>query len=610
MIRFTGKATFNNLQKYASENDCVLNIERGSIKYNVYDKVEDKAIGFHNLKEVKKGLELIAKSRYTESKLTEVIECKDIVDALKAVKANLSFNAAYKDTHKLYLAVHNSKLLAITDNGSKYAIATAPYINTNDEFYLVLPIEREIGFCRFLEVIRKQKKLHDFSYQLTDERLIAKYDGSKFEFNILPTDVFKISTDLRVIIDEFMGYADGYKVVDTYGIDAKPLAEYPDTRVKYSYSEQNKEKSHNHICFDGLFEYFFIENKVYKVCVFNLIASDTKYRFASDLIGTFINVLDFHHSYNKQSKQSPYPKTLIDYLYQRLYTGQSCELPVLEVENKPDRTNETTDKSASDKEVLPASIIPATQPTIEDKQQESKEVNQHNNKEIIETTMNNTTTQLVPGIGNVELLPVDKLQRGMYLYFDNLLYTVSNIEQVDFINSDSSYIVTVNTLLDATKSQKILLSGNEQLAAWAVNFEPVVTKVESKPATEDSIKEVQRESADRRLDDDWQIEDLREVKRDKTEECKVAKRNIKPAIDIDDLPKQVRPATGNYGIKGKGRQMFLKMLSEGATIQQVMSSFNWSKKTATNQINYVKSWGYNLERISISGSKDKLYKVV
>ena len=204
---------------------------------------------------------------------------------------------------------------------------------------------------------------------------------------------------------------------------------------------------------------------------------------------------------------------------------------------------------------------------------ENTQIEPMNNQTVENKQATEIKTKYVQGVGDIELISVDKLQVGMYLFFNEFFYTVSNIEKVDFINNDSSYIVTVNSLLSAVETQKILLSDNEQLTAWAVSFENTV-----KPSTDEPIESTVKQA---------NFSD------------------ITPEIDNDsDLPKPVKAATHNRGIKGDGRNMLLKMLAKGATLEQIMASFNWSKKTASNMMTYTRGWGYNVKL------ENKVYRIV
>jgi hypothetical protein len=152
----------------------------------------------------------------------------------------------------------------------------------------------------------------------------------------------------------------------------------------------------------------------------------------------------------------------------------------------------------------------------------------------------------------------------MYLYFNNILYTISNIEQVDFINHNGSYILTVANLLHAADYQKIILGNNDLVTAWMVNFDIPVPK----------------------------------VKKDSTPKIAIASEVMLDANESIDssVPSKVRAATHDRGIKGSGRYMLLKMLRTPVTLEQIESSFNWSHKTASNHMTYVRQWGYNLQR--------------
>lgn len=234
----------------------------------------------------------------------------------------------------------------------------------------------------------------------------------------------------------------------------------------------------------------------------------------------------------------------------------------------------------------------------------SIEIKQDNQDiETIETTMNtqieatqaiNKTTQFVSGVGDIELLPVDSLVSGMYLYFNDLIYLVSSVKKVDFINSKASYIVTVTTLLNAVDTQQILLTGNELLPAWKTQF--TSQKIEDTEAIEQSTEDSKFK---------------RKIAKKASELVstnKVAKREIKPISEADysntDIPKPTLPVKDiNAGIKGSDREKLLKMVAVGCTHQDMMQAFNWSKKNAQNHTTYIKWWGYDLVR------QGKLYKL-
>ena len=438
MIKFTGKLSFDRLQKFASENDCNLSKEHGSIKYSIYDKIGDTANGCKTLPEAKKIIESFIEDRAIESKLTEIIECKDIVETLETVKKNLTWLKAYKKTHKLYISAFNNKFLAISDNGVEYAIATCDF-NVDSEFYCVIPIESTIGFCPFMKALRKTDKVNDFTYKLVTEdngtSLVCKSQDTEFKFNTLPTDVFFITQELQTIVDDFQGNAES--------IDKK----------------------------------------------------DNKHQ--EDIDTNNMNNISVKHNLK------------------------------------------------------------------------TTEIKEDMNIQNIDTDNIDNTTRFIHGVGEVDLIPVDSLQVGMYLSYNDILYTVSYIDKAEFINSNSSHIVTVSTLLNATESKKLLLSDSELLAAWAVSFEPQATNLN---------------------------------KTDKTDN-KVATNTV-DNTDNTELPKPIKPPTNNRGIKGNGRELLIKMLASGATLDQVMKSFNWSKKTASNQMTYVRNWGYNLKH------QNNIYKIV
>lgn len=246
------------------------------------------------------------------------------------------------------------------------------------------------------------------------------------------------------------------------------------------YGKAVTKKSKNHICFDGMTEYFSYGKCILKADRSNVIDIDSQVRSGSSIVATHEQTLEIR---NPSSLDS----IIIDYL---------------------------------------------------------------KNLKATEVTENVQLTN-VPGVGNIPKIECDRLKVGMYLFYSDCIYTISNVEKLEFINHATSHIVTVANLINAIDYKKIILH-DELVTAWQVNFESV--------------------------------------------------NQIKVADTA--LPKTVRPPTHDRGIKGKGREMFIKMLSSGATLDQVASSFNWSQKVALDQLSYVKSWGYNLKQ------EDGVYQVV
>ena len=455
MTKFTGKLTFKNLQQFASENNVI--VEKYSKGYLIRD---EKAVkGIPNLQELKSEIEIkIAQDNDLDIQLV-VNEHDSLIDALKTAKSVISFKETDKDTHKLLIAVNNGQFMAVGSNGIEYAIATCP-LGTDQDFIVVVPIEKSGGFCKVLEVLKKQGKLNELSYKLEDEKLILSWCDGIFKFNTLPIETFNINDELQVIIDEF-------------------------------------------------------------------VASDRQEN-------SFLEESDELNEANKQD---------IDEYPGQNATGELCAL---------------------------ATPIACVLPEV--KQQETENIEVEMIQEVKEDSKK--TTQYVMGVGDIELISIEQLKVGMYLFFNSFLYTVSNIEKVDFINNRASYIVTVASLLNAIDTEKILLSGNEQLAAWQTSFE--------------SKNGIAKDTSDNGSE--------------KTEASKVAKREIKPvAQDIllsSDVPKPTMPVKNNTGIKGEGREKLLKMVAHGCSLQDMMSVFNWSKKNAQNHTTYIKWWGYDLRRVN------------
>lgn len=475
MTKFTGKLTFKNLQQFALENG--LEAKKGSKDGYVIVDYDDKVDAYYrtlkeafryvsnhieekNLDNLKTESIPLSVSAKDDKQLLEVNEHDNLIDGLKTAKSVISFRKTDKDTHKLLIAVNNGQFMAVGSNGLEYAIATCP-LEINQEFITVVPIEKTHGFCKVLEVLKKQKKLKSLSYRLEDERLVAECDGSKFSFNVLPVYSFDISDELQVIIDEFMASDRQSEVINES--KTEDIQEYPGQNA----------------------------------------------------------------------------------------TGELCTL---------------------------ATPIACLLPEVNQQQTENSEV-----KEVItEVKEDSKTTQYVMGVGDIELISIEQLKIGMYLFFNSFIYTVNNIEKVDFINNRASYIVTVTSLLNAVDTQKILLSGSEQLAAWQTSFE-----------SKNGIAKDAIQTSDRS---------------EKSEVNKVAKREVKPVIqDIplsSDIPKPTMPVKNNTGIKGEGREKLLKMVAHGCSLQDMMTAFDWSKKNAQNHITYIKWWGYDLRRVN-----DDIYKL-
>ncbi|MGL5941913.1 MAG: hypothetical protein ACRC2S_16360 [Waterburya sp.] len=572
MTKFTGKLTFDNLQKYASDNG--FSTRYGHPKgYVVVDSKNSVDAWYSTLKE---AFRFIANSieynninkLQTESvpllidtnPTLEIIECKDVVDALKTAKSVVSFNKADKHTQKLFIATNNDKFLAIGSNGSEYAIAVCE-LPTTESFYAVIPLEKsngkEIGFCPFMQVLSKQKKINDFTYQLdttnSDEiKLIAKCNGSEFSFNTLPNDFFNITSELQVIIDDFLGDSQGCQVVDSYGIE-QSQSENNDNQLTDTYGNVVNKKSINHICFDDSDEYFILNDYVYKSHRSNTIDLDTNYRCGATAYGSPESILSYNEFSINRDTIHGYPSELINYLKDNYDVKQDNQ------DNNLITEIETIETSNIELETM-------------NKQVEDNNIEIENT--ITEVTQDSNTKYVV-GVGDIELISVDKIQTGMYLSYSGILYTVQSIETVNFINASSQTIITVRNLINASIEQKILVSSDELLPAWFTSYK--------KSEVENEVREV------------------------KTEVTKVAKREIKPIVTQEEnieLLKPKIPSKSDAGIKGEGREKLLKMVKSGCTLQDMMTEFNWSEKNAQNHVTYIKWWGYNLKR------ENKVYKLM
>lgn len=446
----------------------------------------------------------------------KITQAKNITDALKIAKKAVS-NHRHPHSSRLLIAFNGNEFMAIGQSGITVAIASCKF-NNDHSFIAIIPLvkngNKEIGFTAFQNVITSQKITDKFSYSIAEISTDASIEPtlvceslerkSVFKFNILDNEndnAFPLTTDLSLILENFM--------IKNQVTEVNEVS-------KISLTDK---KSKNHICFDGIYEYFDYDSAIYKADRTNVIDRDNQVRSGSIYVATHTYILD-SIKHDKSDFLLLYPSVIAEYL-KDLY-----------------EVTEVTE------------VTEATEVT-------------------------EVTEVMVPGVGNIPLIGCKALQVGMYLYFDSLIYTISNIEKVDFINHKASYIVTVASLINAIDYKKIILDSDALIAAWLLNFEKSIA---AKKAVSVAIAK-------------------QDAKQDATDPLPVESSDI-------SLPKRVRAATHDRGIKGNGRDMLLKMLSSGATLDQVMSSFNWSHKTASNHTTYVKQWGYNLER------KGNIYQIV
>lgn len=319
-----------------------------------------------------------------------------------------------------------------------------------------------------------------------------------------------------------------------------------------TYGKVVNKKSINHICFDDSDEYFILNDYVYKSHRSNTIDLDTNYRCGATSYGSPESILSYNEFSINRDTVHGYPSELIKYLKDNYDVKQDSQ------DNDLITETETIETSNIEVETM-------------NKQVEDNNIEIENT--ITEVTQD-INTKYVVGVGDIELISVDKIQTGMYLSYADILYKVKSIETVNFINASSQTIITVRNLINASIEQKILVSSNELLQAWFTSYE--------------------------------KAELVNEVKEVKTEVTKVAKREIKPIVAQDEniqLPKPKIPSKSDAGIKGEGREKLLKMVASGCTLQDMMTEFNWSEKNAQNHVTYIKWWGYNLKR------EGKVYKL-
>lgn len=456
-------------------------------------------------------------SFYTE---LELIECKNIVHALKKAKTFVNFRKKQPlSTQQLLLIANNNQLLTIGTDGTKYAIAKCNF-PTTENFKIVVALHKqngkEIGLCKFLEILEKQNKLSEFSYTLDHPhqgttQLVCKAEDSIFRFDTLPTDIFYASPELQTIIDDFRGDSNGYDVVDSYGI------EQIDNDLTNTYGDVVNQKSINHICFDAKFEYFILKDCVYRSHRSNTIDIDTNHRGASSC-GSCESILSFDETSVNSGTIDGYPSELINYLKDNFNQSQ----PIVEAVAEP--------------------IVEAVAESIVD-------------------------CVFLAGIGRVPFLPAIALKTGNFIAFDDLYYQITFVKKANFLNCDRNLILKLKAI-GTGKNSQILVRDSDLLPAWGIDMDQDIHSVNTATEiTENDLDVIDTDVVDAPI-----------------------------KIVSPKKPQSINSDRANVGAKGETRDKLIELVINGATLDQIMTTLNWSRKTASNHMTYIKWWGYDLKK--------------